>query len=146
MQTSIGLPTDIAIRFGKEWITSLTQDFDELTRADILLVFSELLSNAVKATDRVSKNETIWICFSTCGERVVLLVQDNGKGFTKEMELFKPDYYLKRKPVDPMKQSGRGILIAKENCSRLTYRRHNNGWIAKAEWGIDAGGDECVWQ
>lgn len=133
MQTSIGLPTDIAIRFGKEWIKSLTKDFDEPAKANVRLVFSELLSNAVKANERVS-GEMVWICFSTCGDRCVIVVQDNGKGFTKEWNLFKPELFLAKDPVDPMSESGRGIFLARNHCDQLVYRRHRDGWAVRALW------------
>lgn len=134
MQTSIGLPADIAIRFGKEWINNLTQDFDDPAKANVRLVFSELLANAHAATTRVKENGTIWLCFSTCGDRCVIVIQDEGMGFTKEWGKFKPEYYLAKEPVEPMQESGRGLLICRTHCDRLTFRRHAEGWSVRAMW------------
>lgn len=134
MQTSIGLPTDIAIRFGKEWINNLTEDFDEPAKANVRLVFSELIANAVAANNRVTDKGTIWLCFSTCGDRCVVVVQDEGKGFTKEWGLFKPELFLAKEPVDPFKESGRGIFLCRNHCDQLVYRRHPDGWAVRALW------------
>jgi anti-sigma regulatory factor (Ser/Thr protein kinase) len=134
MQTSIGLPTDIAIRFGREWIANLTQSFDEAAKANVRLVFSELLANAVTANQRVTDKGTVWICFATCGDRCVIVVQDEGMGFTKEWGKFKPELFLTKEPVDPMKESGRGILICRNHCDELTFRRHAEGWSVRAMW------------
>lgn len=98
-------------------------DFDEETTEQVVLAVIEAGTNAIKHGNQEDLNKYVHFEFIIQPDKIVVVVQDEGKGFNREDV---PD------PLDPanlLKSSGRGVFLMEACMDSVTYEK--SGTIVK---------------
>jgi anti-sigma regulatory factor (Ser/Thr protein kinase) len=111
-----------AARMARAWATaaSVTASLKEAERDDVMLVISELVTNAVRHVSRVPGEDTVSVAIGVAEPRLRIEVCDRGTGFAIED--------VDRPTLDA--PDGRGLFIVDAIAMR---------------WGSSRRGRHCVW-
>ena len=82
---------------------------------DVLLVLSELLTNAVRAS--IADGTAVRLRIADADAGFCITVADRGPGFA-----------VRGSSADPFRDGGRGLPVVREIATELDIRRRANGW------------------
>jgi anti-sigma regulatory factor (Ser/Thr protein kinase) len=119
----VELPATLAAaRAARHWATaaSITGSLKDAERGDVMLVISELVTNAVRHVTYGTGEDTVSLAVGVATPRLRIEVCDPGTGFSIEGV----------DPRAPDAADGRGLLIVDAIALR---------------WGASRGGRHCVW-
>lgn len=119
---AVELPAELAAaRAARDWATaSITSSLKDAERGEVMLVISELVTNAVRHATHGSSEDTVSLAVGVAKQCVRIEVCDSGTGFTIEA--------IDARAPDAL--DGRGLLIVDAIAQR---------------WGASRGGRHCVW-
>lgn len=96
-------------------------DFDEDEKDSLAIAVTEAVNNAIVHGNKKDKSRRVHVKFTFEGQKIIVIVQDEGSGFN-------PDNLSD--PLDPrnlLKESGRGIFILKALMDEVEFEFAGGG-------------------
>ncbi len=108
----LGVPDAVLMEIGSD-LECCTRSLEELGTAVI-----EACTNAMEHGNKLDEETPIEVIFDVDDPTITITVLDRGPGF--DFNGWKPSNEL-------MRERGRGILIMREFCDTVEFRRHEDG-------------------
>lgn len=128
----IEMPSDIdnmrrAVKDITGYIRSSCENLDSDCMFELKVILNELLLNAVKHGNKGDPGKSVRV---TCGiaseEYIYLMVEDQGSGHDCKCLPCRNDNAADEKEVCEMKETGRGIMIVRNLCSKMKFNNRGN--------------------